>query len=580
MLRFLSELFESPEDQSPNFIALVRNILLIVLFANFGGLILVSGLLGPQSYNPSAILSLSVTLVLELIALVRARRGRLGMAKIVVPLALTVAITIIAFATTGIHSIAALTFPLIVVVSTLMLGEKASYTSTPLVILAVVVLTISDLIGVTDSVFAGETGVEDVFLTAMLIYATHAVLQLLIQRLNQNLQLARANEAQQARVNREMQELRAVLEQRVEERTSELSQVNQRYQRRARQFEAIAQVARTAAAIQTLDELLNRITQLISDQFGYYHVGVFMLDQNKEYAVLRAANSDGGLRMLQRGHSLRVGETGIVGYVSDTGIPRIAMDVEIDQTFFNNPDLPGTRSEMALPLRLGIEIIGVLDVQSTEPNAFTQEDSQVLSTLADQVAIAIQNVRSIATTQQLLAESQRVASGYVQNAWQILKSGQQRIGYHFSATSLKQLEQPLESPQIQQTLNKGEVVIASGTRASLTVPIRLRGEVIGVMELRAPQGHAWTQDEADIAEAVSERLSLAIETATVIESTQRRAALEQATSEMSSKIGTSTQIETILRTTAEELSRAFGGSEVLVQIQPQSADGLRTVGGS
>jgi GAF domain-containing protein len=180
-------------------------------------------------------------------------------------------------------------------------------------------------------------------------------------------------------------------------------------------------------------------------------------------------------------------------------------------------------------------------------------------------------VRSYSTTQQLLAESQRVASGYIQNAWQLLKSSSKRIGYHFSSTSLKPLDKPVDTPQIAQTLREGRPIATGGNKGSMTVPVRLRGEIIGVMELRAPQGHAWNPDEIDIVEAVAERLSLAIETATVIESTQRRAALEQITSEMSSKISTSTRIESILRTTAEELSRAFGGSEVLVQIQPAMA---------
>jgi GAF domain-containing protein len=568
MLRSFFRYFVSPEDQDPDFIRLVRNILIIVLFANAGGLVLVSGLLGPSSYQPSAVISLSVTFVLEVISFIQVQRKRLGMAKIIVPLGLTVAITIIAVNTTGIHSVAALTFPLIVVVATLMLGEKASRTSTPLVILAVVGLTISDLVGWTNSEFSGHTGVEDIFLTAMLIYATSAVLQLLIRRMNFNLRRAVQNEQAQINANRELAELQADLEQRVDERTAELALANQRNQRRAKQFEAIAQVARTAASTQSLDDLLHRVTQLISEQFGYYHVGIFLLDPNKEYAVLRAANSEGGFRMLQRGHNLRVGETGIVGYVSETGIPRIAMDVDIDLAFFNNPDLPETRSEMALPLRVAGEMIGVLDVQSAEQNAFTQDDTQVLTTLADQVAIAIQNVLSIGTTQQLLAESQRVAGGYIQNAWQLLRSTNKRIGYHFSATSLKPLDKPIDSPQILQALREGRVIATGGKKASMTVPIRLRGEIIGAMELRAPQGHAWHSDEIDIAEAVSERLSLAIETATVIESTQRRAALEQVTSEMSSKISTSTRIESILRTTAEELSRAFGGSDVLVQIQP------------
>jgi GAF domain-containing protein len=105
--------------------------------------------------------------------------------------------------------------------------------------------------------------------------------------------------------------------------------------------------------------------------------------------------------MLSRGHRLKVGETGIVGYVTGTGNPRVALDTGTDVTFFNNPYLPKTRSEMALPLRMGREIIGALDVQSTEANAFSQEDISILSTLADQVSIALQNAKQFEQTQKL-----------------------------------------------------------------------------------------------------------------------------------------------------------------------------------
>ena len=124
---------------------------------------------------------------------------------------------------------------------------------------------------------------------------------------------------------------------------------NRRNERRARQFEAIAQVARVIATIQDLDTLLPRVTQVISQQFGFYHVGIFMWDENHEFAVLVAANSEGGQHMLKRGHKLGIGQTGIVGFVAATGTSRIALDVGADAVFFDNPDLPLTRSELALP---------------------------------------------------------------------------------------------------------------------------------------------------------------------------------------------------------------------------------------
>jgi len=174
----------------------------------------------------------------------------------------------------------------------------------------------------------------------------------------------------------QLEDLVGSLEQRVAERTHDL-------ERRAVQMDAAAQVAREAAAIRDVGQLLDATSRLISDRFGFYHAGIFLLDEVREYAVLRAASSIGGRRMLARRHKLKVGEVGIVGHAAGRGEPRIALDVGEDAVFFDNPDLPRTRSEMALPLKVRGQVIGVLDVQSTEEAAFSEDDVAILQTMAD-----------------------------------------------------------------------------------------------------------------------------------------------------------------------------------------------------
>ena len=399
-----------------------------------------------------------------------------------------------------------------------------------------------------------------------LIYFSTRNLQTAINR-------AKESEKKLLRSNEDLYKLNLSLEDRIADSTAELVTTNRRNERRARQFEAIAQVARVIATIQELNALLPRITQVISQQFGFYHVGIFMWDENHEFAVLVAANSEGGQRMLKRGHKLGIGQTGIVGFVSAAGTSRIALDVGSDAVFFDNPDLPLTRSELALPLHVANEIIGVLDVQSTEQNVFQEEDTDVLSTLADQVAIAIQNGRSYETTQGLLKEAQKTSGAYLRDSWRALQSREEHLGYTISDNTLKALNKPIRSIQINKAISSREVVSESGKTPTLAIPIRLRDEVIGVIDIHISEEHDWDADEVDIAQAVAERLSLALETSLLLQTTQRRAQIERATSEISSKISASTQFDSILRTAAEELSRALGGSEVLVQIQPNSANG-------
>jgi signal transduction histidine kinase len=170
-------------------------------------------------------------------------------------------------------------------------------------------------------------------------------------------------------------------------------------------LELAAQVARDATAIRDVAELLDTAVHLISDRFDFYHAGIFLVEG--EYAVLCAASSPGGQQMLAHGHKLKVGEVGIVGHVALMGEPRIALDVGTEAVFFDNPHLPGTRSEIALPLKVRGEVIGVLDVQSLESAAFSDEDVGILLTLADQIAVAIERTRAENKLKETLADLAR-----------------------------------------------------------------------------------------------------------------------------------------------------------------------------
>ena len=370
--------------------------------------------------------------------------------------------------------------------------------------------------------------------------------------------------------NKNLQELNQTLEERVNQRTAELDNANRFNLQRARQFEAIAQVVRAISSIQGLDALLPRITQVVSEQFDTYHTGIFLLDASREFAVLRASNSEGGKKMLTRAHKLRVGQTGIVGFVTATGQPRIALDVGADAVFFDNPDLPNTRSEIALPLRYAGQIIGALDVQSIESNAFGQDDVEALVTLADQISVAINNTFILAEARKAYAESQKRFGEAALESWKVMQPKSLGLGFQLINSSIQPLERPLEGDYIHEAITQEKSTLSNpGNKTSnLAIPIRLRGQVIGIMNLRSRNNYSLTQDDVDIAEAVSERLSLAIETATLLQTTQHRADIERVTTDISSKISSSTRFETILQTAAQELSRALGGSDVIVQIEP------------
>ncbi|MBE0670480.1 MAG: GAF domain-containing protein [Anaerolineales bacterium] len=566
MFSKIFDYFSDEEDQDPSFILLTRNILLFVLFVNIALLPLVTGIIGEGSRNPPAFITLSITLTLELISLYYVLRKKIRMAKVVVPIALLAAVTIIALNTNGLKSTGIVGMPIILIIAAILLGRRSIYLVVPLAIGVSILIAFYDLNGKIEFVPAGT---DDAVIIPILLLGCAGIIQLLIGRLNDSIQRARKSEELQKIENIELDDLRASLEERVAQRTSELDSANRNNEKRAKQFEAIAQIARAISSIQDLDSILPQITQVISEQFGHYHTGIFLLDENREFAVLRAANSEGGRGMLEKGHKLQVGQTGIVGYVAATGQPRIALDVGTDAVYFDNPFLPNTHSEIALPLRVGGQTVGVLDVQSETSNAFTESDIEVLSTLADQVAIAIQNARTLEEARKSLAEAQSAFGQLTQEAWKIMRPETVGLGFQLTENSAKRLEKPLEGPEIEKAVTSGETVLTKENNKvfNLTIPIRLRNNVIGVMNLKTTGEAVITQDEVDIAEAISERLSLAIETASLLHTTQRRADIERITTDISVKVSSSTRFETILQTAAQELSRALGG-EVIVQIEP------------
>ena len=353
------------------------------------------------------------------------------------------------------------------------------------------------------------------------------------------------------------------LEKRVEERTQELSSANERNERRAKQFEAIARISRTISSTRDLDVLLSQITTVISQEFGFYHVGIFLLDTAKQYAVLSAANSTGGQRMLEHGHRLRIGETGLVGFVTNTGKPRVAQDTGADAIFFNNPDLPETRSEIALPLHVGDDIIGALDVQSRDPNAFLEEDINILSTLADQVSIAIQNARQFEETRKVLNESEVLSRQFIQMGWQQFTKSKNILGIRHTGARASLIHR--QNGKEHEHLFAMHQTRPNARGAVLSLPIKLHGEVIGSVDVRTPDNRPWDQDELDIVTAIIERAAIAMENARLLAESQKRAAKERIIGEISAKISMQSEIDELLKTAAQELGHNLPGAEIAIQ---------------
>ena len=457
---------------------------------------------------------------------------------------------------------------IVILISGLLLGGNAPMLSAIALVIIRIVMSILGSMGL----IIGVIPPSSIFQEVLTIGIGYLLIAVLFRQATTGIQSAveKVRESQRAleTTNLELSELTKNLEQRVAERTVELGSANVKNERRAAQFEAIAQVSRTISSTQDLETLLPQITSVISRLFGFYHVGIFLIDSKGEYAVLSAANSEGGQRMLARNHRLKVGEVGIVGYVTSTGNPRVALDTGADIVFFNNPDLPHTRSEIALPFKVGGQVIGALDVQSKEPNAFAEEDVSILSILSEQVGIAIQNSRQYEETRRALAESEMLARQFVQQGWQQYTRSRNLAGIrHTGARATLIYSKNGESKDEGRSI-KDKFQVESRA-SSLVLPVKLRDEVIGTVNVRTPGNREWDQDELDIVTAIIERAAISLENARLLAESQKRAAKERTIGEISAKISAQSDIDQLLKTAALELGRTLPKANISIQFRKE-----------
>jgi GAF domain-containing protein/HAMP domain-containing protein len=358
----------------------------------------------------------------------------------------------------------------------------------------------------------------------------------------------------------QLRELIGSLEQRVAERTHELV-------RRATQLEAASQVARDAATILDPDELLPRTVELIRERLGFYHASIFLLDDRKEHAVLRAATGEVGRQLIAQDFKLKVGEVGMVGHAAASGRPRIARDVQEDRFHFDNPLLPDTRSEVTLPLQIRGQVLGVLDVQSIQVGAFTDEVVAVLQTLADQVAVALDKARLFAESQEALEATRRAYAAMSREAWIERMRAQPDLGYRRDRDGISTAGD-VWRPRMEVALRTGETTLGQGDDATtLTIPVKVLGEVIGVIDARKPDdAGAWTAEEVTLLETLTDQLSATLVSAQLFEDTQRRARDEQQLRTITAEVRDAPDLDAILQTTVQEMARALGVERVFVQL--------------
>ncbi|MBK7319922.1 MAG: GAF domain-containing protein [Anaerolineales bacterium] len=552
---------------------LIKNLLIISIIADVAALA-ASAFAG---FGWAYIIPIGSLLLLAVVSYVFLTRGNLIPAQVILPSSLFVVITyIIAFPPGyGLHDINLLAYAVVISLASLTLGQRGAFAFTFLIILAVMGIGFAEIRGIIVSPTSSLTLPISPVAISIVVLAIAFIQRALINLLSESGERAQISEKEVIERNQKLQEFSSNLENLVQARTTELDIANRVNEHRAHMFQAIAQVTRAIISTQNLQDLLPQITQVISQQFDFYHVGIFLLDSNNEFAVLSATNSKGGQKMLDRGHKLRVGQIGIVGTVAENGKPRIAFDVGMDANFFNNPDLPETRSEMALPLFSSRQqLIGVLDVQSVEVNAFSQDDIQILTTLTDQVSVAITNARLYEETQKALLESDLLYRRNIQTGWAKFTRAQKLSGIRKQGVKANLLFEPVELPGSQEVTHSGDIFQKKADQddqnTHMTIPMKLRGEVVGLLNIKTDGDREWSPDEMDIINAIMERAALSIDNARLLAESRKIAEKERVIGEISSKVSSFTNRDNILQAAAAEIGRVMPGAEVIIQLQKKN----------
>ncbi len=361
----------------------------------------------------------------------------------------------------------------------------------------------------------------------------------------------------------QLRELIGSLERRVTERTKDL-------EHQSVYLQASAEVGRAASSILEVDRLIAQVVESIRERFDLYYVGLFLLDEAGEWAILRAGTGEAGQAMLRRSHRLQVGGGSMIGWSVANAQARVALEVGADAVRLATAELPDTRSEAALPLRSRGGVVGALTVQSTQPGVFNQDAVVALQLMADQVAVAIDNARLFSQSQDALEAVNRASAQLSRQAWTELLKARIDTGYRSTKYGVTDAGD-IWRPEMEQAFKEMRTVqadrAADGPILPLAVPIKVRGQTIGVVDThKSSEAGDWTPQEVALMESLAEQLGVALESARLYQDTQRRATRERMIGEIANRMRQSLDMETILGTTAEEIYQALGLEEVTIRL--------------
>jgi GAF domain-containing protein len=303
-------------------------------------------------------------------------------------------------------------------------------------------------------------------------------------------------------------------------------------------------VGRVAASSLDPEQLLARVLPLFPDQFGYYYAAIYLLDRSGKWAELKEATGEAGRVLKQNHHRLEVAGKSMVGTAIRDKTPRIAQVATNEKLRFDNPLLPYTRSEIALPLMVGDRVLGALNVQSTREADFGAQVIETMTNMASQVTIALENARLFQEAQLVIRELRTVQQQYLFEGWGGFSEENENLEYRIGDEE--------NGP------------------ATLEVPISLRDQILGQIRLEGEQD--WTPDQQSLVDAVATQAAIALENARLVSESRQIALRERMVAEINSKIWSSATIDGVLQTAIKELGRRLNASSATIELNIDNSE--------
>jgi GAF domain-containing protein len=545
MFSYFKSLISDEYDSDPGFIRLVRIVLAVAAIATVAISIIVIVTQKGTYMEINAAVTMTMA-VMAGVSFFLSFHQILWPSKVVLPLVTLIGVALIAITGNGMHDGAMVGFTAIIIITSLLAGQKAIPLATVLTLLGVWLVAAADLTGINKSVTAKLTAVDTIAVVSFTQIIAGASLNALMGRLNTALNASRSNEKAQIQANQELRDLQTVLEERVAARTHNL--------------ELAAEIGRSVSQIQALDTMLREAVEVIRSRYDLYYAQVYLTNPGQTELMLKAGTGTVGLELVSRGHHLPVDNGSINGRAAIEKRPVVIENTDSSSTFKANSLLPDTRSEMAIPLLIGQNVVGVIDLQSRTAGALNLEQVPAFEALAGQFAIAIQNANLLAETEQARREVEKQARQLVRKNWNEYLDAihtSERIGFTFEDDKVSPFTADASTAMLDDK--------------ALSIPIAVAGETLGslVVELNDEQSNAQSQE---LLNTIGRQIAQQIESLRMLESANRyRKEAEEATHRM-----TREGWKSFMHAAGGKLGYMYN-RDVVMPVNPDQQDGNHTI---